>query len=90
MSPFIAGRTIKGPAAKLMNELGYPVGAEGLMQYYRELVDAIVFDIRDGEANGADNSIHFQTDTLMVNAEARINLANFCIGVVDQLARSSD
>ncbi len=34
VSPIIGGRAVKGPAAKMMRELGHPVSALGVMQHY--------------------------------------------------------
>jgi len=81
VSPFIGGKTIKGPAAKLMHELGYRPGAEGLTDYYRGLVDGLVVDIRDG---AADEPL-FATDTLMTTREVRAGLAKFCLALFDRL-----
>lgn len=34
VSPIIGGQAVKGPAAKMMRELGHPVSALGVMQHY--------------------------------------------------------
>lgn len=53
VSPIIGGRAIKGPAAKMMKELGMPVSALGVAGFYKGLVDGFVIDEED-EANAAD------------------------------------
>lgn len=51
ISPIVAGLAIKGPAAKMMRELGLAVTAEGVAGHYREhypgLVDHFVIDETD-------------------------------------------
>lgn len=51
VSPIVGGQAIKGPAAKIMSELGMPVSAEGWMhwfdQRYPGLVDIWVWDEQD-------------------------------------------
>lgn len=87
VSPLIGGKAVRGPAAKLMNELGYPPGADGLDEYYRGLVDGLVVDFRDGPSSAGGEVRRFQTDTLMTGPEARMRLAKFCISTVENLTR---
>ena len=53
VSPIIGGRALKGPAAKIMSELGLPASAPGwtqrLAQRYPEFVDTWVWDDADRE-----------------------------------------
>jgi LPPG:FO 2-phospho-L-lactate transferase len=56
VSPIIGGRALKGPAAKIMSELGLPVSAAGwtlwMSERYPDLVDTWVWDEADeGLAN---------------------------------------
>jgi LPPG:FO 2-phospho-L-lactate transferase len=48
VSPIVSGLAIKGPAAKMMSELGMPVTALAVAQHYQGLVDYFVLD--DGDA----------------------------------------
>lgn len=51
VSPIVAGAALKGPAAKLMAELGEPPSAAAVARLYRGLVDVLVVDHADaGEA----------------------------------------
>jgi LPPG:FO 2-phospho-L-lactate transferase len=56
VSPIVAGMAIKGPAAKMMTELGVPVTALGVVQHYCEhypgLVDYFVIDESDATLVG--------------------------------------
>ena len=47
ISPIIAGQAIKGPAAKLLGELGHEVSAFGVAEYYKGLVTHFVIDSND-------------------------------------------
>jgi len=51
VSPIVAGMAIKGPAAKMMAELGMPVTAEAVAAHYRKaypgLIDCFVIDESD-------------------------------------------
>jgi LPPG:FO 2-phospho-L-lactate transferase len=47
VSPIIGGAAVKGPAAKMMRELGREVSAATVAAYYRDLVDGIVIDEAD-------------------------------------------
>jgi LPPG:FO 2-phospho-L-lactate transferase len=47
VSPIVGGAALKGPAAKLMRELGHDVSAFGIAKYYRGLIDGLVIDTID-------------------------------------------
>lgn len=47
VSPIIGGKAVKGPAAKLMAELGYEISPVGIAKYYEDLVDGIILDAVD-------------------------------------------
>ena len=52
VSPLIGGATIKGPAARMLVELGHPPTAAGVLAVYRGLVDVYVIDPVDaGQAD---------------------------------------
>jgi LPPG:FO 2-phospho-L-lactate transferase len=47
VSPIIAGQALKGPAAKMMGELGMTASAAAVADYYGDLIDVFVYDRRD-------------------------------------------
>lgn len=53
VSPIIGGQAVKGPAAKMMKELGMPVSALGVAGFYKGLIDGFVIDDAD-EASAAE------------------------------------
>lgn len=50
VSPIIAGRALKGPAAKLMRELGAEPGVLAVAEHYRGLLNGLVIDEADAAA----------------------------------------
>lgn len=49
VSPIVGGQAIKGPAAKLLAELGHDVSALSVARYFVGLADAFVLDTVDAE-----------------------------------------
>src|SRR5215218_470686 len=47
VTPIVGGQAIKGPAAKMLAELGHDVSALGVARYYREWVDGFLLDAQD-------------------------------------------
>lgn len=47
VSPIIGGKAVKGPAAKMMRELGLDATAAGIARHYAGLIDGIVIDEAD-------------------------------------------
>lgn len=47
VSPIVGGRAIKGPAAKIMQELGVEVSAAAVAHRYRDFLDGFVLDETD-------------------------------------------
>jgi len=44
ITPIVGGKAIKGPAAKLMAELGYEVSAQSVAEFYREYINGFIYD----------------------------------------------
>src|SRR6185503_3094704 len=47
VTPIVGGQAIKGPAAKMLAELGHDVSALGVARYYKGWIDGFVLDWRD-------------------------------------------
>jgi LPPG:FO 2-phospho-L-lactate transferase len=47
VSPIVAGAAIKGPAAKMFQQMGLECSAYGVAKYYRGLIDGVVIDESD-------------------------------------------
>ncbi len=74
ISPFIGGQAVKGPAAKIMAEIGIATTPAGLASYYRGLLDGIVIDRADDGVPVTATALH-ATDTLMRNSDDQQRLA---------------
>jgi LPPG:FO 2-phospho-L-lactate transferase len=69
VSPFVGGRTLKGPTDEFCRFAGIDTNAAGIARAYEDVLDGIV---SDEEAHGLPCLV---TDTLMETAEDRIALA---------------
>jgi LPPG:FO 2-phospho-L-lactate transferase len=75
VSPIIAGKAVKGPAAKMMAELGMPVSSLAIASYYDSLIDLFVYDASDKDIPDQPELRTFQTDTIMITRSDRHRLA---------------
>jgi LPPG:FO 2-phospho-L-lactate transferase len=74
VSPIVGGKAIKGPADKLMGELGYEPSAEAVVGYYGEVINGFVYDQTD--AGLEIPLLHSMTcETVMKSNEDKIILA---------------
>lgn len=74
LSPIVGGEAIKGPAAKLMAELGYPVTAAAVAEYYTGVINGFVYDERDVDLK-IDEPRAVTFDTIMRTDDDRAALA---------------
>ncbi|MCL4765038.1 MAG: 2-phospho-L-lactate transferase [Hyphomicrobiaceae bacterium] len=85
VTPIIAGRAVKGPAAKIMRELGLEPDAVSISGHYRGLIDGFVLDACD---TGQERQIGVPTlvvNTLMRTLDDKIELARACLGFCERL-----
>lgn len=78
ISPIIAGAAVKGPAARMMEDLGHEVSAPGIARIYRDLVDVMVIDRQDSALTARIEELGMRvivTDTIMSSQERKISLA---------------
>ena len=77
VSPLIGGKTIKGPADRVMKSLGLPAGSQGVAAAYEGLIDRLVIDEADGDdaASMEDDVEILVTDTLITAPQAAARLA---------------
>lgn len=87
VSPIVAGRALKGPAAKMMAELGQSVSASSVAEYYRGLVDIFVVDHRDkGQCERIEDfGVRVvATDTVMQSLDDKVSLARRIIEALEE------
>jgi LPPG:FO 2-phospho-L-lactate transferase len=91
VTPIVGGQAIKGPAAKMLAELGHDVSALGVARYYKGLIDGFVLDQADAslkaEIEGLGIKVHV-ADTMMHTDNDKRRLAAAALEFVDALARS--
>ena len=76
VSPIIGGAAVKGPAAKIMDELGWTVSSMGVAGFYGTLLDGLMIDRVDAHlAPEIDGSEVLVGDTMMRNSEDRRRVA---------------
>jgi LPPG:FO 2-phospho-L-lactate transferase len=82
ISPIIGGKTIKGPADKLMKSLGFEPTALGVAKIYQDFLDTLILDTvdknlaRDVESLGIKAVI---ADTIMKTPSDKIRLARIAL-----------
>jgi LPPG:FO 2-phospho-L-lactate transferase len=89
VSPIIGGAAVKGPAAKMMRELGQKPGALGVVRHYGRLVDGWVIDRCDAELAPAVERAGKRVlvaNTLMTDLAASVRLARATLAFARGLA----
>jgi LPPG:FO 2-phospho-L-lactate transferase len=86
VSPIIAGRAVKGPAAKIMAELGLAPDSAAIARHYAGLIDGLVIDREDAALAEAIATPTLVTNTLMRTRDDKISLARQCLAFCAELA----
>ena len=81
VSPIVANKAIKGPTAKMMNELGIELSALGVYHYYGDLLDGFVLDEQDRRLVNRVAELRqlYCCNTVMESLDDRIALARECL-----------
>lgn len=88
VSPIVAGRALKGPTAKIMNDLGLEVNAISVALHYCGVIDGLVIDEADGLDAAAIESLGVRVSvagTLMTTFDTRLALARQVLQFADEL-----
>ncbi len=86
ISPIINSKAVKGPAAKMMQELGVPSTSVEIANHYKGLIDAIVIDHADAPLSEKIEDLGikvFTTNTVMHSLNEKITLANECLNFIE-------
>ena len=84
ISPIIQGATVKGPADKLLQSLGFSVSSLGVAKYYQDFLGHFIIDNKDCDLKPKIEQLKVRTycfDTLMTNLEKKIKLAQFVMNL---------
>jgi len=85
VTPIIGGAAVKGPTAKLMNELGIEVSPAAIAAHYDGLIDALLVDERD-RAISIDVP-HAFADTMMTTLDDRARVASAALDLAATFAK---
>jgi LPPG:FO 2-phospho-L-lactate transferase len=78
VSPIVKGEALKGPAAKIMAELGLEVSPVGVARYLKDVLTGFVIDTLDEARQDAITDLGLRalvTGTIMASNEDRVRLA---------------
>jgi LPPG:FO 2-phospho-L-lactate transferase len=78
VSPIVGGKAIKGPTAKMMEELGLPTDAAAVARHYDGLIDGFVLDDCDADSAAAIKALGLAvhvTGTVMRTLDDKTRLA---------------
>jgi LPPG:FO 2-phospho-L-lactate transferase len=82
VSPIIGGRALKGPADRMLGELGVPVSAAGVASWYRDVAGTLVIDTEDqalAEEVEEQGLRCLVTDTIMSTPDVAAALARLVV-----------
>lgn len=85
VSPIIAGKTVKGPAAKMFAELGIEPSALAVAKHYEKFLSGIVVDSLDSELAKQIRIPSHVTNTLMTSDADRARLAQETLDFIGNL-----
>ena len=88
VSPFIGNKTVKGPANKMMEELGENPNAVGFAQRFSDIIDLLFIDKSDNHLDKEIKSIikkTFFTNILMKDQNDKLNLTKKILEVSREL-----
>ena len=85
VSPYVAGKVVKGPTDNFMRALGRPTTAAGVASLYAGLISAMVVDSDDPDEPPAGIEV-LRTPTLMADAAARRAVASAVLDYTEQIS----
>ncbi len=89
VSPIVGGRALKGPTAKIMDELDLRKSPVGVAEYYGDFLDGLVIDLVDRDMSGqieAQGISAHACNTIMKSVEDRVALASDCLSFMARLS----
>ena len=91
VSPFIGNQAVKGPAAKILREIGLAPTPAGLLSCYGGLLDALVIDHADAGSAVPGGRVRMHvTDTLMRDTADQARLAAEVLAFAGRLSGPGD
>lgn len=87
ISPIVGGHAIKGPAERLLRELGHEPSVVGIARYYAPLASTLVIDSVDSDLAPlveAEGMACVVTDTIMSDPAVSAALARTCLAAAEE------
>ncbi len=78
ITPIVNHRALKGPAAKMLEELGHPVSPVAVAKLYQDFLDVFVLDEQDAQLREEIEALDLKvlvTDTIMNDDQEKVRLA---------------
>jgi LPPG:FO 2-phospho-L-lactate transferase len=85
VSPIVAGRSVRGPAAKMFAELGIQPDAPAVAEHYGALLSAFLMDEQDRKLASQVGLRVELTNTIMKNESDRLRLAEVVLHLIQTL-----
>ncbi len=88
ISPIVKGLAIKGPAAKMLAELGKESSVISVAEHYKGLIDGLIIDSQDAELCDTIAAMGMKvltTNTIMKNLEDRVHLAEDTLQFIQEM-----
>ncbi|MCB0186399.1 MAG: YvcK family protein, partial [Caldilineaceae bacterium] len=89
VSPIVSGQAIKGPAAKIMKELGVLISPHTVVDHYQDFLTGFVLDNADRDWCESIQIPALLTDTIMRDRASKQRLAEQLLGFAQQLAENA-
>lgn len=92
VSPIIGTDSVKGPTAKIMRELGLPVSAIAVANYYRDFLDGFILDTQDEKEASEIRKMSISvkiTEILMKDLATKTKLANTVLDFSNNCSKRS-
>jgi LPPG:FO 2-phospho-L-lactate transferase len=86
VTPIIGGKPIKGPAAKMMAELGLEVSGAAVARHYADIIDGFIIDRSDPIPDPLSGVTFIRAETLMKTTDDRERLARAALQAADTLS----
>jgi LPPG:FO 2-phospho-L-lactate transferase len=83
VSPIVGGKAVKGPTAKMLQELGLAGTSASVAKRYGNLLDGYIVD--EGDADGVPGRVHV-APTLMTSVADKEALARTVLSFADSLS----
>lgn len=86
VNPIVAGKSLKGPSDRMLQQLGHEVSAVGVARLYRGVAGTLVIDSRDAGLRSSIENLGMKVEvreTVMKTLADKENLARACTELMD-------